>query len=181
MTETALQILDAVCDPLELSAELAMDQYHPANDQYQQSIRMIHQAITAQSALIGSKKAEAARLHVQGMTHVQISKRIGYGPPTIGKYLKEPQVVRFIQLIRHLRHAQDGATTDHRKAVLWRIAMDNERNKPNVAVQAIQEINKMSGAYQVNEGQNVINIQINNEMLPRTSLDVDFDSNVGKS
>jgi hypothetical protein len=53
------------------------------------------------------------------------------------------------------------------------VALDNEEKRPNITVQAIQEMNKMAGVYNQDGGNhnNVVNIQINGELLPKGNLD----------
>lgn len=78
-----------------------------------------------------------------------------------------------VVLLNHLQQQLDGPDKDHRKGVLWRIALENEEKRPNISVQAIQEMNKMTAAYNDgNQGNgNVVNIQINGELMPRGNLD----------
>ena len=71
----------------------------------------------------------------------------------------------------NLQQKLDGPTQDHRKGLLFRIALDNEKEKPSVAITAITEINKMSGSYEQQGGGIVNNITINGELLPRGALD----------
>jgi len=54
--------------------------------------------------------------------------------------------------------------------MLWRIAIDNEKTDPKEATKAIAEMNRMEAEKNGKTRPN-IEIIINNEMLPRTSLD----------
>lgn len=155
-----------------LPPELLLDQYHPSNDQFFQDLRHVKRQILATGNLMKRPKREAVRLNRAGQTTKQISAAVNFGPNTILKWLKEPECLRLRKLMDHLQQMNDGPQDNHRKAILYRIVVDNEKKKPRVAIAALQEINRMSGAYaEIGGTSNVVNIQINGELLPRGHLD----------
>ena len=176
MTETTLQDeIDIWIDPEEnLPSELMLDEHHPMNDKFQQQIRQVEQKVFGVGRLMKPKHREAARLQRTQMATKDIAKRLNITTTTLCKYFNRPDVIRYSTLLDYLAAAHEGPSTEHRKGVLWRVALDNEEKRPNITVQAIQEMNKMSGTYQqdTHNSHNVVNIQINGELLPRTGLDV---------
>jgi len=158
-----------------LPSEFLLNEHHPANDQYEVNLRAVQQKIFAFGRLMKPKKLELARLLRLNLSTKAVAKRLNTTPTTIYKWSKEPEVIRMVTLMDHLQHGLDGPNLDHRVGILYRIALDNEEKRPNVSVAALQEINKMKGAYQASNplggNGNVYNIQINGELLPRTGLD----------
>ena len=175
MTETLQDQIDQWIDPEEnLPAELMLDEHHPMNDKYQQQIRRVEQKVFAVGRLMKPKHREAARLQRTLMSTKDMAKRLNVTPVTVNNWLLRPDVIRYSTLLDYLSAAKEGPSIEHRKGVLWRVALDNEEGRPNITVQAIQEMNKMSGTYNVDnqQGGNVYNIQINGELMPRGALDV---------
>lgn len=155
----------------DLPKELMVDPTHPSNDAFYESQRQITAAISLQTARLRPIEVQATKLHFTGLPQTKIAERLDVGAMSVGKYLKKPDARRLLALLSHLQQLNDGATLAHRKHILYRIAIDNEGHRPNVSVQAIQEINKISGAYEPAQASNVFNIQINSELLPRGQLD----------
>ena len=110
-------------------------------------------------------------MYMLGKSFKDVGKQLKLTPKTISVYSRDPEVRRLIALLRYKDQLNDGPNHEHRKAVLWRVAKDNEKKRPNTTISAIQEINKMSGTYHDQTTPTGINIQINNEVLPRTLLD----------
>lgn len=160
-------------DPGEdhLPQELLHDPHHPRSDSFEQNVIGIQRAILAQRNQMKPKMREAIQLHHSGLPATKIAERIKVTAPTVGKYINSDKGQRLLALFNHLQAKLDGPTSDHRKGILYRIAVDNEKERPNIAVTAIQEINKMSGAYEQSGDGNAINITINNELLPSGKLD----------
>ena len=161
-------------DPHEhLPGELTLDLHHPMNDAFQRRIDELSGKIQAFGRLMPKKKRDVAKLYCRNLTTRDIAKRVDVCPQTVRKWLRLPKVAHLVLLIEHLKQAIDGPNLEHRKGILYRIAIDNEEKRPNISIMAIQEINKMSHSYAQPEQQagNVVNIQINGELLPRGSLD----------
>jgi hypothetical protein len=164
-------------DPTEhLPAEHLLDDDHPAADDFHQAVTDLERSIFAHGRSMKPKHREFSRMLRTAATGKDIAKKFGKHPQTISNWCKRPDVQRMIALLDRLQQKMDGPTLAHRNGILYRIALDNEEKRPNVSVQAIQEINKVSGSYQQegnfgNSG-NVVQIQINGEILPRGPLDV---------
>ena len=170
-TTLALEHLDEMTEE-QLPIELLNDPAHPQNDQFYQSLNQIKRAILHQSAILRPIQVNAAKAALSGITHVKIAKKLDVHPQSVGKYLRDPGVKRLQELIRHMQHMLDGPTNEHRKNILYRIAIDNEHQRPSVSVSAIDMINKMSGGYDQQAPNNTVNITINNELLPKGELDI---------
>lgn len=173
MEQELAEIFDDFYDGEDnLPTELLLDPYHPSNDKFYESIKSIQRLVNAITHGWPQSKTEALRLVHQGMNDTQVGKRLKIGSQTIGRYRKSQQGKDLLQLYRHLQQLRDGPQLDHKKSFLWRIAVDNEENRPRISIAAIQEMNKMSGSYaEQNAASNVFNIQINSELLPRGQLD----------
>lgn len=168
--------LDIWIDPQEfLPTEFLLDDYHPANDKYAKSIRELEQKIYAFGRAMKPKHRECARLARSQASTRDIAKKLGVTTKTVYTWLQRPEIKRLIILMDHLQQAHDGPQVNHRKHILYRIAIDNEEKRPNVAVQALQEINKMAGTYadagNIGNNGNTVNVIINGEQLPRGQLD----------
>jgi len=176
MDKELQEIADEWGDPQEyLPEELRLNDDHPSADDYSIDKREIEMKIMAFGRAMKPQKRELARLLRTDMKVAQIAKKLGRSTGYVYKHAKNPEVIRLTVLMDHLQQLIDGASADHRKAVLWRIMRDNESKRPNISVQCIQEMNKMSGTYADpgNQGNgNVYNIQINGETMPRGPLDV---------
>ena len=177
MDNTQLQELagDDWLNPDEiLPSELMLNDDHPDRDQFSQDCRDVERQIYAFGRMMKPKRRELSRLLRTHMKPPQIAKKLGVSLDSIYRWCKRPDVIRLTTLLDYQQRLVDGATASHRKAVLWRVALDNEQQRPNITIQAVQEINRMSGAYQdAGNGNtnNVVNIQINGELLPRGNLD----------
>ena len=181
MTNELTEILsDYMEDAENLPPEALLDPYNPHNDQYFKDLKLNRMRINATVKHMNPKKKRCVELHMQGKSFKDIAELVNTTAGTVSKYVNSAEGLRFKALVNHLNAAIDGPNKLHRQAVLWRIGIDNEKKAPNLTISAIQEINKMAGSYAEsgNPG-NVVNIQINQEILPRGALDtmpVTYDS-----
>jgi hypothetical protein len=157
-------------DPSLLPAGLE-DRYHPTADQYLQSIRRIQTAIVQHSSKLKPTQVTIAKLHHKGKNNTQIAEEVGKNPTTVAKTLKLREVQVLVGLLQHYTLAVDGPKEAVRRAMLWRIATDNEQVAPKTAIAAIAEINKMEGVGLQNQAPAQTTIIINQETLPKTALD----------
>lgn len=167
---------DLIETDMSLPPECLLDKYHPRNDQYFSDMNMTRKRLASQKALMKPKAAAAVTLFRSGKNFTEIGALLNIGPQTISKYIQSPDGLRLRALIDHHQQQIDGPNADHRKGILYRIVIDNETTDPTVAISAIKELNKMAGSYaETGSGSgsqgNVFNISINNELMPRTSLD----------
>lgn len=160
-------------DGTRLPPELLLDKYHPSNDEYFKELNMTRRRIASQIALMKPKAGHAVALFRSGKNYTEIGEALHIGPATISKYVKSEEGLRLRALLNHQQQQIDGPDADQRKGILYRIVVDNEKPDPPVAIQAIKEINKMSGVYEQGQHQgNVVNIQINADLMPKGALDV---------
>jgi len=172
MTEAllALDSLDELCEE-PLPIELLKDPYHPGNDVFYQTLNQIKGLINLQSVKLRTIEVQAVRQAFKGLKKTQIAENLDVGYQSVLNYLKKPDSLRLLQLLTHMQILLDGPQKEHRVHMLYRIAIDNECDRPTVAVSAIQEINKMSGVYEPAAQVGGLNVTINNEVLPRGELD----------
>lgn len=159
----------------DLPPELLLDPEHPDNDRYFDALAHIKRAVMDAQQRLRPLQRHAVMLHRQGLKNTEIAKKLDLNDNTIGKYINSPEAQRLMRVMDHHQHQLDGPNFEHRKAILYRIALEQEKKQPKTTITAIQEINKMSGVYQDGPGSggvhNEINIQINGELLPRGPLD----------
>jgi hypothetical protein len=169
------ELVDEYIDPDDqLPGELILDEYHPRADEFMVARREIESKIFAFGRQMKPKHRELARLIRAPLELKDVAKKLNKSTQTIRSWCKRDDIIRMVSLLDYQAQQIEGATTEHRKGVLWRIILDNEEKRPNISVQAMQEFNKMSGAYQQEGGNNgnVVNIQINGDLMPRGALDV---------
>jgi phage terminase small subunit len=86
-----------------------------------------------------------------GCSHAEAARRAGYSPKT-GKYhvhniLARKDVSARLEELRRITNSERVMSIAERKEELSRIARDVEKRRPQVAISAIAELNKMDGAY----------------------------------
>lgn len=177
MTDLNLDNLDELYEMAEyqeaLPDHVALDPYHPDNDEYTKTERRLRALCVTAAKKMRPKHVDIITMHVLGTKNADICQKVGLGSATVSKVLNDPKNDELKAILHHLNRHREGATLNHRKGILYRIAIDNEQNRPNTSISAIQEINKMTGVYQEQSTPNKIQIVINNELLPRTVLDHD--------
>ena len=147
------------------------DQYHPTSDQYLRSIHRVQKAIVQQSSKLTPTQVKIAKLHHRGEKNVAIAREIERSPVTVSKALALGAVQTLIALLQHYQIAVDGPQEAVRRAMLWRIATDNEVPAPKTAIAAVVELNRMAGVGQANAAPAQTTIIINQDAMPRTTLD----------
>ena len=175
MDKALVSLFEEFEDPeATLPPEMLLDPYHPKNDRFYAELNHTKRAVTAHSQSLRPIQRQAVAMHRGGMNYTEIANKLDVGNTTVSKWINNPNAKILIALMDHHQQQIDGPNIEHRKAILYRISMDNEKFNPNTSIKALQEINKMSGVYEtgdLNIG-NQINIQINGELLPRGALDV---------
>ena len=174
MDKTLVSLFEEFEDPEEsLPPEMLLDPYHPKNDRFYSELNHTKRAVLATSNALRPMHRQAVAMYRGGMNYTEIAKKLDSTLSTVSKWVNAPQAKRLSALMDHHQHQVDGPNSEHRKAILYRISMDNEKYHPSISIKALQEINKMSGTYETGDNiQNQVNIQINGELLPRGALDV---------
>ena len=147
------------------------DQYHPRSDQYLQAIHRIQKAIVQQTTKLPPVQVRIAKLHHKGECNAAIAREVGRAAATVAKTLELEGVQILVTLLQHYQVAVDGPQEAVRRAMLWRIAVDNEIPSPKTAISAVVELNRMAGVGQANAAPAQTTIIINQEAMPRTTLD----------
>lgn len=150
-----------------------VDAHHPANDRFYQQLRQLRGMVTHAAAQMRPRQVEMVRLFHQGVPTKDIAKRTQVATPTVYRHVNSERGQALLHALRLSQQLVDGPNLELRRNMLWRIAAAAEDNEPHTAITAIKELNKLAGAYPVQEQQapTVTNITINNEALPRTKLD----------
>ena len=177
MNDQLLELVSDYADPDEhLPVEMLLNPEHPSNEQFYQDLAHIKRAVIAAQNRLRPMQRHAVLLHRQGLNYTEVAKKIDTTAITVSKWIKSKEAVRYQATMDHHQQMLDGPQFDHRKNILYRIAMEQMKSQPKTSISAIQEINKMSGVYQ-SDGQfannsGTINIQINGELMPKGALDV---------
>ena len=151
--------------------ELVNDVYHPGNDPYMQVQKAVEAEIVDISMGMEPLHIEIAKMRVKGMSNKDIGKSLRKSQNTIAKIRKLPSVIRLESYLNELRRFNDGPSAEIRKAMLWRIAKDNEQKDPKEATKALAELNKMNAPKGGHTGIGTINIVVQNAALQKGSLD----------
>ena len=165
----------ALYDPSSLPPEVAVDQYHPMGDEFMRHLLGLQRAITTVSARLKPRQVAAAKLFHKGKTKVAIAEELGVHQMTIGKWFKLPDMHQLLTLLQHYAATLDGPREEQRRHLLWRVAVDNRDSDPRTAIAAVAEINRMDMNTHTRAtgagGPTTVNVVINQDQLPRTSLD----------
>jgi len=113
---------------------------------------------------------DIAKLSHAGKSHRDIAAEINRTDRTVTKVLGRQDVRELLFWLNLLRETIDGPNKTQRMSMLWRIAVDNEKNAPKIATGALAEINKMTGTYSREPGSGMTVI-IQNNVLGRGPLD----------
>jgi len=153
-----------------------LDDYHPANDEYMRSIDMVQKRIMQHCANMKPKQVEVIKLHHTGKTNQDIAEITGYSEGNVSVIINSDNGKRLKALLCYYQQGVEGPNKAQRMNMLWRMAIDNERERPTVAKECIAELNRMDNAAQQLEltkqgNDNRVQIIINNEILPKGALD----------
>ena len=160
-----------VLDHDHITAELPLDEYHPANHSYMQDLVMIRRAVVAQEAKMISWHVDAVKMRLNGFTNIEIAIEHKKSEGAVSNVLCGADAQELAKLLRYNSMAIDGPSEVLRRRVLWEMASDNQEEDPRVAIQCITELNKMTGVYQTGGSISEIKISINNTLLPKGKLD----------
>lgn len=149
---------------------VAEDEYYPPNEYSAQKEFEIKTQIVQLSKDMEPWQANACKRYAHGDAINAISKDLKKSFGRVKTALSEHNAMLVVELWRAVITYQEGPNEAQRKAMLWRIARDNEKCAPKEARGAIEAINRMIEAKNGRTG-NRIEIVINNELLPRTKLD----------
>lgn len=167
-------------DPNQLPDAVLVDKYHPHGDAFTTNLRNIQRAIVTASSKMRPKHVEVVKLYHTGI-HKSLTKIADHSklhPSTVRKIVQSPDGLALLTLLRHYAAALEGPRVSQRKHILWRIAVDNEEDNPRIAIAAVAELNRMDMVqHQIESTPNpngpapMVNITINQDQLPRTTLD----------
>ena len=143
--------------------------YYAGNQQCIQDEYAVKQEILEYSKEFEPWQVEVARLHSRGQTNTAIGKALGKSRNKVAQALEDPTLKKLINFFIHLQILIDGPNEHLRKQMLWRIAVDNEKEDPKEATKAISELNRMADGKKGGGGG--FNIVINGVELKKGPLD----------
>jgi hypothetical protein len=174
MSDSNFDEIEAVKTEL-LPPEMLLDETHPANDKYLQSIESIKRYIVSHSAGMHYSHVQICKARHVGQSAAQIAEKVDVTPLTVNRALKSPPGEKLLALLHHLSLLMEGPRLQHRNNLLWRIAIKNEDRQPRVTIAALAEMNKSHHQQEALQSghlnNNVVQIVINNDMFPRGALD----------
>ena len=154
-----------------LTPSLVVDDiYYPDNEYSKKKECALKEQIASIAAEMEPWEVEVARRYAYGETVNALIKSLKKNSAKITACLNTHKTQEIIALWRSVIIYQQGPNEAQRKNMLWRIAIDNEKTDPKEATKAMAEMNRMEAEKNGKTRPN-IEIIINNEMLPRTSLD----------
>jgi len=156
-----------------LPSMMSLDEYHPSNDPHQKTALSIRNQIVAAQAPLSPLQVKGIKMYAKGEKVANIAIECRTTPQTIRTWLKKPETLKLLALLKHLDIQATGASVEVRKGMLWRIAVDNEKVRPNMTLNAIDTLNKMDDTYAApNQQPNAaVQITINQTLMPQGRLD----------
>lgn len=154
-----------------LPPELLLDEHHPSNAPYMQSLNNIRRLIVSHTQLMKPWHVEAVKMKVNLKSNTEICTALDKKPAAVTSAINSDNAKKLRATLQHYNVAMDGPNDAHRRRMLWEIAVDNQPIEPKVSIAAVVEINKMNGTYQTGAKDTAINITINNTLLPKGKLD----------
>ena len=153
-----------------------LDEHHPANDTYIQSVEHVERQLMHASSLLRPKQVKMMKSVFQGMNYTETAKFHGASARHVSQTAKSPNGARLLKLMSYHLQLLEGANLGQRRSMLWRIAQDNEKLQPKTAIAAVESLNKMTfkeweQKNPQNSGQGATTTIIIGDTMPRTVLD----------
>ena len=142
--------------------------YYAGNDQYVQDEYKLKLEIAEYAKDFLPWQVEFARRYSSGEPLDAIADSLKLYPAKLKQFTRDERGQKLINFFIHLRILEDGLPIRVRKAMLERIAIDNEHSNPKESIRAIEALNRMSLADKVVGGFNVI---VNGVVLTKGALD----------
>jgi hypothetical protein len=158
-------------EPRAIPPTLENSVYYPGNDPFLQVQNQVESEIVDLSLCMEPVDVEIAKRAVKGESNRAIAKAMKKAQKTVQKIRQKPAVIQLESYLNALKMLREGPGDELRKNMLWRIAVDNEKEDPKEATKALAEINKMTGPKGGAHGVSQINIVIQAEGLTRGPLD----------
>ena len=172
MTPTAEQLLPAL-DLHYVPASQQDDKYSPLQDKYVIAVHTLQREVAAKCGEMPPKHVEIVRKWHAGQPQTEIADELGMKSRYVNNIVRKKRSKELLALMHLLRARMDGPNFEQRMNMLWRMAVDNEADRPKTAITALAEINKMVGIGQEKgDGTGQINIVIQNGVLAKGALDV---------
>jgi hypothetical protein len=155
---------------LSLSPELELDKYHKSNQPFIKTEQAIKCVVVDQSARMRPNHVKVAKMHLRGNSRQEMVDETGLKYGSVIQILTRPDVLELIRTLSHLDAHYEGIDLRIRKQMLIEIAIDNKQLDPRLTVTAIQELNRLDGAYNHEASKQTV-IVVNNTVFPRGELD----------
>tara|TARA_R110000737_G_C14484633_1_gene469153 strand:+ start:72 stop:632 length:561 start_codon:yes stop_codon:yes gene_type:complete len=154
-----------------------LDRHHPQNDQYVRGVEHVQNQIVHQSSKLRPKQVQILKTLFLGLNYVKTAARHNTTAITVSRLAKSEDGARLLKLLQYHLTLLEGPNLAQRRNMLWRIGQENELVDPKVTISAVSELNKMT--YKEWEQTNpqhstqtpVVQININQDLLPKTTLD----------
>ncbi len=156
-----------------LQPEMLLDVNNPSNDPFYKTLDNLRALAVLAASKLRPKQVKVARLVAVDVEPKLQAKQLRCAVATIYHARRQPQVQELVTILRHMARHAEGPNLSVRKNMLWRIAVRAEASEPNIAIQALKELNKIDGAYPLPAipAPTQVNVTINHKELPRTRLD----------
>lgn len=116
-------------------------------DQYGVEVEQIATQLAFLSRGIPQKHRKAIEMYHRGKTKAEITRETGICYQTIQTALNSAKGLRLQSLMTQLSELKGGPSLEARRAMMWRIAMRAEQIAPNVALKALDTLEKQAGTY----------------------------------
>ena len=160
-----------------LPPEVLMDASHPANDEYLRTLQHHQRMIVALSQKMTPKHVIMIKRRHSGEPVHEIAQALKVNKNTVSKICNSEIGQQLAAMLRFYQLGIEGPNVAQRKNMLWRIAIDNERDEPRVSIAATAELNRMDNEAHARINPSAGNttiapvVIINQALLPKTTLD----------
>lgn len=146
------------------------DPYSPVNDEYVIGLNKALAAADQYAQNFEPWQVAYTKIRAEGVSQKIACKEVKKSIITCREFEKTVGAQELTSYYRYIRILKSPISKEQRAHFLWRIAVDNEKVEPDTARKAINDLNSMLDP-KASGGGMTLNIQINNETLPRGPLD----------
>lgn len=166
------EILPAAVSQEFLPETLQNSAHYVGNDEFVQQVRETHAEIIALAETLEPWQAKVAEMSARKGTSLrELSRSLKKQQGMVSAFMNSIPGRTLYSYYKHLDLLVSGRNALMRQQMLERIAVENEKTNPNIALKALAEINRMSQDAKGRAGQ-TFNIVISNNVLQKGPLDI---------
>lgn len=154
----------------DVPESFARNKYFALNDEYAIGLQQAYAEAAEIAKDFESWQVAYAKLRAEDINVEAAAKAVKKSPATCRKFHSTLGYKKLLSHYQCIRILKSPIPKDFRANALWRLYVDNVEDNPDVARKSINDLNAMLDP-KTHGGGMTLNIQINNEKLPRGPLD----------